>query len=79
MQDPIRVITIFSDGIIKPLYFIWNNRRLRVERVTYNWRTIDERGVSQHFSVISGSFYYHMLYVPSLSRWYLMEVESILS
>ena len=79
MKESVFVITMFSDGKIKPLYFIWNNRRLKVDAQTYHWRTVDETGVSQHFSVISGSFYYHLLYAPLMSRWYLLEVESVLA
>ncbi|MDD3802966.1 MAG: hypothetical protein PHW02_01085 [bacterium] len=79
MKEPLYVITLFSDGKIKPIYFIWNNRRLKIENITYNWRTVDENGINQHFSVISGSFYYHLLFVTSMSRWYLTEVESTLA
>ncbi|MGE3063152.1 MAG: hypothetical protein AB7T10_05910 [bacterium] len=79
MKESVYVITMFSEGKIKPLYFIWNKRKLKIDTQTYQWKTVDETGINQHFSVICGSFYYHLLYIPSMSRWYLLEVESILA
>ena len=76
MHEPISVYSIFHNGSIKPLSFMWKKRRISVENITYSWETIEESGVNMHFSIVSGNFYYHLVYIPAFSRWYICDVES---
>ncbi len=78
MKDAISVYSVFHAGKIKPLSFIWKHRRMKIEKITYQWNTIEEDGLNIHFSVICGEFYYHLLYTVSLSSWYILELESSL-
>lgn len=75
MHDPVSVYSIFHEGRIKPLYFLWKRSRIKVETITYTWNTMDENGVNMHFSVLSGEFYYELVYQVSQSRWYVEQVE----
>lgn len=76
MKEHVSVFTLFADGDVKPLYMLWQGKRLKVDRITYRWKTMDENGLNFHFSVISGSFYYHIAYILRTSDWYIYEVES---
>lgn len=76
MRDPIIVYSVFRNGSIKPLSFMWKKRRIKVDSITMVWDTAEEDGINLHFSVISGEFYYHLLYKISLSSWYMLDIES---
>ncbi|HAF08105.1 MAG: hypothetical protein QME48_03275 [bacterium] len=75
-KEQVFVLAYFGKGKIVPRIFFWKGKVIKVEKLTYSWKTVDEGGMKIHFSIISGSFYYHLLYSLSTSRWYLIDVES---
>lgn len=76
-KEQIFVLAYFGKGEISPRIFLWNGKSIKVEKITYKWKTTDEGGVKIHFSVLSGSFYYHIVYSLSTNRWYIIDEESI--
>ncbi len=78
-MDSILVYCVFYNGSIKPLYIYWNNKKIKIEKITYKWKTMEDNGINIHFSAISGEFYYHIVYVLSQSRWYIVETESAIA
>jgi hypothetical protein len=75
-REQIFVLAYFGKGKIVPKTFFWKGKTIKVEKLTYSWKTVDEDGIKIHFSTISGSFYYHLVYSLSTNRWYLIDVES---
>ncbi len=76
MKEAVIVYSVFRNGKIKPLSFMWRNSRIKVDNITLIWDTVEDDGVNIHFSVISGDFYYHLLYTLSISTWFIIDLES---
>ncbi len=45
---------------LKPLRFIWSDRRIDVKEVTYEWTTFEGKSRLLHFSVTDGSTLYEL-------------------
>lgn len=74
INEQILVGAIFSTGRIVPRFFIWNNRRYRVDEVTYFWRSKVGSVAILHFAVTSCDSVYEISYNLKTSRWYIEKV-----
>jgi hypothetical protein len=73
--DPIEVITLFRDGVIKPLKFRWKGRVYRVNRVNGGWCSDEGSARFHHFSVMSdGPDVYELAYNTADLHWELCRV-----
>ena len=74
INEQILVGAIFSTGRVVPRFFIWNNRRYRVDEVTYFWRSKVGSVPILHFAVTSYDSVYEISYNLGTSRWYIEKV-----
>ena len=76
IDEPIRVLAVFSGGRCHPLRFHWGSRAYKIDRVNANW--IDRGGASYalHYSVQVGDETYCLHFAAGEVQWRLDKVIS---
>ena len=71
INAPIKVGAVFSCGEIRPAWFSWKGRQIRVNETTYTWRTREGSAAILHFSVTDGQGLYEICYNAESLCWHL--------
>ena len=75
LNDPVDVLTAFTDGTMEPLRFRWKGAVIRVKRVTGRWSRREGQALLRYFAVESErSDSYELCYDPRGPRWMLCRV-----
>ena len=75
LNQPVEVLSLFSEGKVKPLRFRWRGRVVRVRRVTGEWVRQEGIGRVHYFSLLSeGSDYFELAYDVDQSHWRICRV-----
>lgn len=61
---------------VRPLRFRWSGRVVRVEEITYTWRSREGRNDIYHFSLTDGSALYELTYNAGSLLWRLENLEA---
>ena len=69
INEPINVAAIFSRGIIRPVWFVWNGRQIRIREITFTWKTRKGSACIFHFSVTDGQGLYEICYNARSVGW----------
>lgn len=74
--DPVRVGVVFGgQPNVRPVWFLWSGREVRVREITYTWRTREGRAVVHHFAVTDGANVYELRYDTEHMQWTLAGAE----
>ncbi len=71
INEPIKVAVVFSRGEIRPVWFAWNGRQIRIRETTYTWKTWEGSAKVLHFSVTDGQGLYEICYNAETMGWRL--------
>ena len=72
LNDPVDVLTSFTDGKLEPLRFRWRGAVVRVRRVTGRWSRREGQALLRYFAVEgNASDSYELCYDPRGPRWTL--------
>jgi hypothetical protein len=72
LNDPVDVLTAFTDGSMDPLRFRWRGRVIRVSKVTGRWTRREGQVLLRFFSVEgTKDDTYELCYDPRGPRWLL--------
>ncbi len=69
LDSPIKVAVVFSRGDIRPVWFSWNGRQVRIKETTYIWKTWEGSAAIIHFSVTDGQGLYEICYNAENFGW----------
>jgi len=73
----VTVLAVFDPSYkIRPLRFRWSGRLVRVEEVTYTWKSKEGRHEIYHFSITDGSALYELSYNTDSLLWKLEHLEA---
>ena len=72
INEPIKVAVVFSRGEIRPVWFGWNGRQIRIKETTFTWKTYEGSARILHFSVTDGEGVYEIVYNVESLGWRLM-------
>ena len=76
LLDPITVGAIFEPPArVKPAWFIWNGRKIRVLRTNHVWSEREGITTLYHFSVTDGTDTFHLVMNNNTQAWHLEGVE----
>ena len=75
IRERVVVAAVFSDGGMRPVWFLWHGRKYPVSEVTYTWESREGLARLRHFSVSSGPNVYALAYNPVDTAWELRGVE----
>jgi len=76
LNEPISVGAVFSRSKIKPVWFVWKGRQVRIREITLTWRTRAGRAGILHFSVTDGQGLYEICYNAESFNWRLAKAET---
>ncbi len=76
INETISVGAVFSRSRIKPVWFIWNGRQVRIRESTFTWRTREGSAGILHFSVTDGQGLYEICYNAESFDWRLTKAET---
>jgi hypothetical protein len=72
LNDPVDVLTAYTDGKLEPLRFRWKGRVVRIRAVTGRWTRREGQALLRYFSVESPTAEsYELCYDPRGPRWVL--------
>jgi len=73
----VNVLVSFSlPGHIHPLRFQWAGRLIRIQEVTYRWKSREGAKEMHHFSVTDGSTLYELVFDSTSLIWRLENIEA---
>ena len=75
INEPIKVGAVFFRGEVRPVWFSWNGRQIRIRETTFTWKTREGRASILHFSVTDGQGLYEICYNPESLGWRLSSAE----
>jgi hypothetical protein len=75
IDEPIVVGAVFSRGTVKPVWFTWNGREIRIREIAFTWKTQEGKASLLHFSVADGQGLYEIVYNMETTGWRVLNVE----
>jgi hypothetical protein len=75
IDEPVKVGAVFSRGTIRPVWFAWNGRQVRIKETTFIWTTFEGSATILHFAVTDGKGLYELCYNADASLWKLAHSE----
>jgi len=75
IDEPIVVGAVFSRGGVKPAWFTWNGRTIRIREVALTWKTKAGNTSLIHFSVADGEGLYEIVYNTERFAWRINSAE----
>jgi len=76
INEPINVGAVFSGGRIRPIWFVWKGRQVRIHTIAFTWRTRAGSAGILHFSVSDGQGLYEICYNAESFNWRLAKAEA---
>jgi hypothetical protein len=76
INETISVGAVFSRGRIKPVWFVWKGRQVRIRESAFTWRTREGSAGILHFSVTDGQGVYEIRYNAESFNWILTKAET---
>jgi hypothetical protein len=75
IDEPITVGAVFYQGGVKPVWFSWNGRQIRISETTFTWKTREGSASILHFSVTDGQGLYEIRYNRETMGWSIISAE----
>jgi hypothetical protein len=75
IDEPVKVAAVFSRGTIRPVWFAWNGRQVRIKETTFIWTTFEGSSTVHHFSVSDGKRLYEICFQSDNLHWRLARAE----
>ena len=75
IDEPVKVGAVFSRGEIRPVWFSWNGRQVRIRETAFVWKTREGSAAILHFSVTDGQGVYELRYNKESMGWRVAGVE----
>jgi hypothetical protein len=76
IDEPVKVAAVFSRGTIRPVWFAWNGRQVRITETTFIWTTFERSSTVCHFSVSDGKGLYEITFNKENLGWRIASTES---
>jgi hypothetical protein len=74
LNEKIDVLAFFKSAKIYPRVFIWNNKRYRINSITYNWQERHGQELISYFSVRTRSNLYQISFNNTTYGWRIDKV-----
>ncbi|HOK56720.1 MAG TPA: hypothetical protein PKV21_08490 [bacterium] len=75
INEKIIVGAIFKNGSIKINWFIWKNRKINIEKITYRWKTKKGEKDIYNFAVTDGFNIFELSFIPEDLIWNLEKIH----
>lgn len=75
VDEPVKVGAVFNRGTIRPVWFDWNGRLVRIKETTFVWTTFEGSSTIHHFSVTDGKGLFELCYQGDSLHWRLARTE----
>lgn len=76
MNEKVVVGAVFGHGgTVKPAWFFWNGRKVRLTQTTYSWTERRGTDTLHHFAVTDGADTYELVLDSSTLAWRLSGVD----
>ena len=75
INESITVGAVFSRGAVKPVWFTWHGRQIRISEIALSWKTKEGSAGILHFSVADGQGLYEIRYNKETMGWRLAHAE----
>ena len=75
IDESIKVGAVFSRGEVRPVWFSWNGRQVRIKETTFTWKTWEGSAAILHFSVTDGQGLYEIVYNMDRLVWRLLRTQ----
>ncbi len=69
VNEQVRVEAVFSRGQLRPVWFDWNGRQVRIRETAFSWKTQEGYTSFLHFSVTDGLGLYELCYNMITLNW----------
>ncbi len=77
IDESISVGVIFSRGMVKPVWFSWHGRRIRIQEIAFTWKTQEGSAPVLHFSVTDRQGVYEICYHTATFGWRIANAEAV--
>ena len=74
INEPVQVGVVFSNNIVKPKWFVWNDKKYTISEITYTWHVKQGETTLLYFSVSDGSSLYEICFNQKSLKWCLEKV-----
>ena len=74
IQEPVRVLAVFSGGEVSPVRFRWASREFEIFTVNAKWMDRQLGGCTYYYSVQVGEETYYLRFASSDLQWWLEQV-----
>lgn len=73
----VSVLAIFDPSYkMRPLRFRWSGRLVKVEEITYMWKSKEGKNDIYHFSITDGNVLYELSYNTGSLLWRIEHLEA---
>lgn len=75
IDEPIKVGVVFSRGEVRPLWFSWKGRQVKIKETAFSWKSREGSAAILHFSVSDGQGLYEVCYNMENLGWKIRNAE----
>ncbi len=73
INEPVQVATLFKDGELKPLKFLWKGREYLVRKINLTYSNFEGRAKIYYFAVSDNNNYFKLQFNSDNLNWTLLE------
>lgn len=73
--EVINVWVLFKKNLVQPLYFLWQGRQIKVDKINLVHTSKIGSNLLYHFSISSGGNFYKLRFELPSMKWFLEECE----
>ncbi|MFW6134641.1 MAG: hypothetical protein ACOC5R_03610 [Elusimicrobiota bacterium] len=74
INEPVKAGVVFDKSKIRLRWFIWNNKKYNIKKITYNWIDTEQDLKLFCFSAWDGKNLYELSFNPKFLTWRLEKV-----
>jgi hypothetical protein len=75
INEAIKVGAVFFQGKVRPVWFSWKGRQVKIEETAFTWKSREGSAVILHFSVTDGQGLYEVCYNMESLEWRITKSE----
>lgn len=73
INEPVNVVSRFSDSRLEPVKFLWHGREYSVKKINLTWSSWEGRSKIYYFAVSDSTNYFKLRFDTEDLSWTLLE------
>lgn len=75
IKEKIKVAVVFAEDSLKPVWFIFKNEKILIQKICYSWTERDGKWLNYKYTVTDGGTIFEIMFMPEHMVWQLEAID----